>query len=83
MIGITSCVLLIKRQTIPKTKLTIIFLYFIGSYVLLHHVMGELEGRKGAWGYVEGGMGALSECIARSARDKGAHIFTDQVCDDF
>lgn len=51
--------------------------------MLLHHVMGELEGRKGAWGYVEGGMGALSECIARSARDKGAHIFTDQVCDDF
>lgn len=41
--------------------------------------MGELEGRKGAWGYVEGGMGELSECIARSARDKGVDIFTGQV----
>lgn len=41
--------------------------------------MGELEGKKGAWGYVEGGMGALSESIARSARDKGAEIYTDQV----
>lgn len=49
------------------------------SYVLLHHVMGELEGRKGAWGYVEGGMGALSECIASSARDKGAEVFVNQV----
>jgi len=49
------------------------------SYVLLHHVMGELEGRKGAWGYVEGGMGALSQCIADSAADKGAEIYVNQV----
>ncbi|KAF6036446.1 PYROXD2 [Bugula neritina] len=48
------------------------------SYVLLHHVMGELEGRKGAWGYVEGGMGALSDCLAQSAKDKGVEIFTNQ-----
>lgn len=41
--------------------------------------MGELEGRKGAWGYVEGGMGELSECIARSARERGAEIFTNKV----
>ncbi|KAG7261793.1 hypothetical protein CRUP_030645 [Coryphaenoides rupestris] len=27
------------------------------GYVLLHHVMGELEKEKGSWGYVEGGMG--------------------------
>lgn len=26
------------------------------SYVLLHHVMGELDGRAGAWAFVEGGM---------------------------
>ena len=30
------------------------------GYVLLHHVMGELEGIRGAWGYPEGGMGAVS-----------------------
>uniref|UniRef100_A0A8V0Z7F5 Pyridine nucleotide-disulfide oxidoreductase domain-containing protein 2 n=1 Tax=Gallus gallus TaxID=9031 RepID=A0A8V0Z7F5_CHICK len=52
-----------------------------GGYVLLHHVMGELEGRRGAWGYVAGGMGALSQAIARAAATYGAHIFTEQaVC---
>jgi len=49
------------------------------GYVLLHHVMGELEGVKGAWGYVEGGMGAVSAAIANCARDHGASIFTSQV----
>jgi len=37
------------------------------AYVLAHHVMGEVNGVKGAWGYVEGGMGALSEALVRSA----------------
>jgi hypothetical protein len=41
------------------------------GYVLLHHVMGEIEGVKGAWGYPEGGMGAVSEAIASSAREAG------------
>lgn len=49
------------------------------SYVLLHHVMGELDGVKGVWAYVEGGMGALSESIASAARSLGAHIFTNKV----
>lgn len=48
-------------------------------YVLLHHVMGEVEKEKGAWGYVEGGMGGLSEAIARSARANGVDIFTEKV----
>lgn len=48
-------------------------------YVLLHHVMGELEGRRGAWGYVAGGMGALSQAIACAAAARGAHIFTEKV----
>ncbi|TRY84079.1 hypothetical protein DNTS_008926 [Danionella cerebrum] len=47
------------------------------GYVLLHHVMGELEREKGAWGYVEGGMGGVSQSIARSARSLGADIFTN------
>ncbi|GAB6025453.1 Pyridine nucleotide-disulfide oxidoreductase domain-containing protein 2, variant 2 [Chamberlinius hualienensis] len=46
------------------------------GYVLLHHVMGELEGIKGAWGYAEGGMGAVSQAIARAAVANGAHIST-------
>ncbi|XP_021436540.1 pyridine nucleotide-disulfide oxidoreductase domain-containing protein 2 [Oncorhynchus mykiss] len=48
------------------------------GYVLLHHVMGELEKEKGAWGYVEGGMGGVSKAIASSARSHGADIFTEQ-----
>lgn len=39
------------------------------AYVLLHHVMGEAGGARGVWGYVEGGMGALSDAIAAACRD--------------
>uniref|UniRef100_A0A663MBI8 Pyridine nucleotide-disulfide oxidoreductase domain-containing protein 2 n=1 Tax=Athene cunicularia TaxID=194338 RepID=A0A663MBI8_ATHCN len=49
------------------------------GYVLLHHVMGELDGQRGAWGYVAGGMGALSQAIARAATARGAHIFAEKV----
>lgn len=41
--------------------------------------MGEIEGVKGAWGYAEGGMGAVSGCIASSARSHGATILTEKV----
>lgn len=41
--------------------------------------MGELEKVKGAWGYVEGGMGGVSLAIASSARSYGADIFTEKV----
>ncbi|MBL9125262.1 MAG: NAD(P)/FAD-dependent oxidoreductase [Planctomycetaceae bacterium] len=44
------------------------------AYVLLHHVMGEAGGARGVWGYVQGGMGALSESIAQAARDLGVEI---------
>ncbi|XP_067995678.1 pyridine nucleotide-disulfide oxidoreductase domain-containing protein 2 isoform X4 [Melanerpes formicivorus] len=56
--------------------------YTPGSgYVLLHHVMGELQGQRGAWGYVAGGMGALSQAIACAATALGAHIFAEKaVC---
>ena len=47
------------------------------GYVLLHHVMGELEGVRGAWGYPEGGMGAVSDALARSAQAHGAQMFTN------
>ena len=48
-------------------------------YVLVHHVMGEIEGIKGGWGYVEGGMGAVSGSIANAARSHGATILTEKV----
>ncbi len=47
------------------------------AYNLLHHALGELNGIKGAWGHVMGGMGAISEAIAASARASGAEIRTD------
>src|SRR5687767_9742594 len=44
------------------------------AYVLFHHVMGECDGARGVWGYVRGGMGALSNAIAAAARQHGAEI---------
>ena len=49
------------------------------GYVLLHHVMGELEGIRGAWGYPEGGMGAVSDAIAKSAESSGAEIVVESI----
>jgi phytoene dehydrogenase-like protein len=46
------------------------------AYNLLHHALGELDGVPGAWGQVIGGMGAISNAIARSAEASGAVIRT-------
>ncbi|HYH28481.1 MAG TPA: NAD(P)/FAD-dependent oxidoreductase [Actinomycetota bacterium] len=46
------------------------------AYVLLHHRMGAAAGGGGAWAFVRGGMGALSEAIASAARAAGAEIRT-------
>ncbi|EPB65250.1 hypothetical protein ANCCEY_15687, partial [Ancylostoma ceylanicum] len=51
-------------------------------YVLLHHVLGGVDNRSGAWAYVIGGMGAVSEAIAKSARIHGAEIFVEQEVAD-
>jgi phytoene dehydrogenase-like protein len=47
------------------------------GYVLLHHVMGETGGKRGAWGYVRGGMGGLTQALARAAGDLGVDIRCD------
>ena len=47
------------------------------AYVLLHHCFGEVNGKPGVWGHAVGGMGAISEAIASSARAAGAVIRTD------
>ena len=40
------------------------------AYVMAHHSIGDVgDGQLGSWGYPEGGMGAVSEAIARSARE--------------
>ena len=48
------------------------------AYVMAHHSIGDVgDGQLGSWGYPEGGMGAVSEAIARSARSFGAEIRTN------
>ena len=34
------------------------------AYVLLHHLFGEVNGKKGAWGHAIGGMGAITQAMA-------------------
>ncbi|MFE0757289.1 phytoene desaturase family protein [Inquilinus sp. NPDC058860] len=47
------------------------------AYVLLHHVFGEVNGKKGIWGHAVGGMGAITQAMAKSAAARGAVIRTD------
>ena len=47
------------------------------AYVLLHHVFGEVNGKQGAWGHAIGGMGAITQAMAKSALAAGAVIETD------
>jgi phytoene dehydrogenase-like protein len=46
------------------------------AYVLLHHVFGEVNGVKGAWGHAIGGMGAISQAMAKAAIAAGVQIDT-------
>src|SRR6202020_1043820 len=46
------------------------------AYVLLHHVFGEVIGVKGAWGHAIGGMGAITQAMAKSAVASGVEIRT-------
>jgi phytoene dehydrogenase-like protein len=47
------------------------------AYILLHHCMGGVAGHRGLWGFVRGGMGAVSEAIAASARAAGTEVRTN------
>src|SRR5581483_3079487 len=40
------------------------------------HSLGTIEGRPGAWGYVEGGMGRISLALAEAATEAGAVVLT-------
>jgi phytoene dehydrogenase-like protein len=52
--------------------------YAAGSaYVMLHHAFGEVNGKKGVWGHAIGGMGAITQAMARAARGHGAEIATE------
>lgn len=47
------------------------------AYVQLHHCFGEVNGKKGVWGHALGGMGAITQAMAKACRDKGVEIETD------
>ncbi len=46
------------------------------AYVLFHHCMGQAAGKRGLWGFVRGGMGAVTQALAAVARRHGAEIRT-------
>jgi phytoene dehydrogenase-like protein len=47
------------------------------AYVLLHHLFGEAAGVPGAWGHAIGGMGAITQAMAKAAKAKGVEIVLD------
>lgn len=51
------------------------------AYVLLHHVFGEVNGKKGAWGHSIGGMGAITQIMAKVCRAYGVEISLESPVD--
>ena len=47
------------------------------AYVLLHHVFGEVNGKSGVWGHAIGGMGAITQAIAKECAARGVVVDTD------
>ncbi|NWG24758.1 MAG: NAD(P)/FAD-dependent oxidoreductase [Pseudorhodoplanes sp.] len=52
------------------------------AYVLLHHAFGEVNGRRGVWGHAIGGMGAITQAMAKAAQAAGAEIETGAAVRD-
>lgn len=44
------------------------------AYVLLHHTFGEVNGKRGVWGHAIGGMGAITQAMAKAADGHGVRI---------
>ena len=49
------------------------------AYVLLHHVFGEVDGEKGAWGHAIGGMGAITQAMQQACINLGVNIYTNSA----
>jgi phytoene dehydrogenase-like protein len=47
------------------------------AYVLLHHCFGEVNGKTGVWGHAVGGMGAITDAMAKAAQQHGAILRTN------
>jgi len=48
------------------------------AYVLLHMVLGEVNGKTGTWGHAIGGMGAITRAMAAECAARGVEIRTAQ-----
>jgi phytoene dehydrogenase-like protein len=46
------------------------------AYLLLHYAFGAVNGKPGVWGHALGGMGAITEAMARAAQARGAVMRT-------
>ena len=44
------------------------------AYVLLHHMFGEVNGKHGVWGHAIGGMGSITQAMAKAAGEHGVRI---------
>src|SRR5207302_10870909 len=52
--------------------------YAAGSaYVRLDHAFGAVNGKKRVWGHAIGGMGAITQAMARAAAAHGVEIETE------
>jgi phytoene dehydrogenase-like protein len=51
------------------------------AYVLLHHYMGEVDNNVGSWGFARGGMGAITQALAKSLEASGGDIRVDAAVD--
>ena len=49
------------------------------AYVLLHHCFGDVNGKKGVWSHAIGGMGAITQAMAKAAKTRGAEIRTSSA----
>ncbi|HEU4401410.1 MAG TPA: NAD(P)/FAD-dependent oxidoreductase [Candidatus Polarisedimenticolia bacterium] len=49
------------------------------AFLLLHDVLGGVEGSAGVWGVVVGGMGAITRALAAAAQERGVVIRTRAV----
>jgi len=52
------------------------------AYVLLHHLFGEAAGVPGAWGHAIGGMGAITQAMARACHERGVEILLNHPVEE-
>ena len=52
------------------------------AYVLLHHVFGEAAGVEGAWGHAIGGMGAITQAMAKACAEMGVEVVLDHAVEE-